>query len=168
MTRLDVIDSILGPQASAAVAPLREEKPELAAQMQDYYDAVFAPAADSEAALSTTERWLIAIRTASQTNSSAVVDWYSAEAIRSGVDAAAIEKAADASKPWAGEPRMAAMMRHVDLIVTHPVDSSRADIEALSDAGLSPAGIVALSQVVAYVSYQLRLVAAFRALGEPR
>ncbi len=36
---------------------------------------------------------------------------------------------------------------------------------ALSDAGLSPQGIAALSQVVAYVSYQLRLIATLRALG---
>jgi uncharacterized protein YciW len=63
---------------------------------------------------------------------------------------------------------MGAIMRHVDLIVTRPVDSSRADIEALANAGLSPTAIVALSQVVAYVSYQLRLIAAFRALGEPK
>jgi uncharacterized protein YciW len=166
MTRLDVIDSILGPHAAAAIAPLREQKPELATQMQDYYDAVFDPAADSAAALSTNERWLIAVRTASHTGSAAVVDWYSDAAIRSGVDDTAFALATDVSTPWSGEPRMTAMMRHVDLIVTHPVDSSRADIEALTSAGLSPTAIVALSQVVAYVSYQLRLVAAFRALGE--
>jgi uncharacterized protein YciW len=168
MTRRDVIDRILGPEAAAAVAPLREQKPELATQMQDYYDAVFDPAEDSAAALSKDERWLIAVRTASHTGSSAVVDWYSTEALESGVDASAIATANNVATPWSDEPRMGAIMRHVDLIVTRPVDSSRADIEALANAGLSPTAIVALSQVVAYVSYQLRLIAAFRALGEPK
>jgi uncharacterized protein YciW len=168
MTRTDVIDSILGPHSAAAVSLLRGEKPELAAQMQDYYNAVFEPAPDSAQALSPAERWLIAVRTASRTKSAIVVEWYSEQALRSGVDTDAIAKTADSALPWVGEPRMTAIMRHVDLIVSHPGDSSRADIDALLNAGLTPAAIVALSQVVAYVSYQLRLIAAFRALGDGR
>ena len=168
MTGPDVIDSILGPESAIAVSVLRSEKPELAAQMQDYYDAVFDPAPDSAQALSPAKRWLIAVRTASHTKSAAVVEWYSAQALRSGVDENSIAKAANVSKHWTDEPGMTAILRHVDLIVTHPVDSSRFNIEALSDAGLTPAEIVALSQVVAYVSYQLRLIAAFRALGDVR
>lgn len=167
MTDIDVIDAILGPESATAVAPLRTAKPELSAQLQDYYDAVFGAAADSARQLSPAERWLIAIRTASHTSSTSVVDWYAAQARNAGVSDASIEQAKNSSDAWKGDPRIAAIMRHVDLIVTHPVDSTRADMEALLDAGLTPGGIVALSQVVAYVSYQLRLVATLRALGAP-
>ncbi len=163
--RVDVIDSILGVEAAGAVATLRSQKPELASQLQDYYDAVFLPATDSSAALSPAERWLIAIRTASHTRSGAAVDWYSAQADTSKVEEGLIVKARNAAEPWNGDPRSNAIMRHVDLIVTHPVDSSQSDIDALADGGLSPMAIVALSQVVAYVSYQVRLVATLRALG---
>lgn len=166
MTHPDVIDVVLGPESSSAVAPLRGQKPELAAQMQDYYDALFEPAADSALAFSPAERWLVAIRTAAHTGGIALVDWYAQQARLVGLDDALIARAVDVSSPWSGDPRSVAIMRHVDLIVTRPVDSSRADIEALASAGLSPAGIVVLSQVVAYVSYQLRLIAALRALGE--
>jgi uncharacterized protein YciW len=168
MTRVDVIDALLGPETASAVAGLRGAKPELAAQMQDYYDAVFEPAPDSAEALSRSERWLIAVRTASHTGSASVVDWYRKLARQGGVPDEEISKAADVSQPWTSDSRISAIMRHVDLIVTHPVDSSRSDIEALQGAGLSPTAIVALSQVAAYVSYQLRLVAALRALGASR
>lgn len=168
MMRIDVIDTLLGPESAAAVAELRNQKPELAMQMQDYHDAVFEPALDSAEALSPSERWLIAVRTAAHTESDTVVDWYAEQARGSRVDGADIARAKDVATPWNGDQRIGAIMKHVDLIVTHPVDSSRADIEALANAGLTPAGIVALSQAVAYVSYQLRLVAALRALGEPQ
>jgi uncharacterized protein YciW len=97
-----------------------------------------------------------------------VVDWYRKQARQGGVPDEEISKAAEVSQPWTSDSRTSAIMRHVDLIVTHPVDSSRSDIEALQGAWLSPTAIVALSQVVAYVSYQLRLVAALRALGASR
>jgi uncharacterized protein YciW len=165
MTRTDVIDAVLGPETAAAVETLRAQKPELAAQLQDYYDAVFAPGEDSALALSPSERWLIVIRTASHTGSTSVVNWYVSQAAGAGTSDALIAKAQDVSVPWNGDPRTTAIMRHVDLIVTRPVGSGKSDIAALSDAGLSPQGIVALSQVVAFVSYQLRLIATLRALG---
>lgn len=166
MTRVDVVDAILSPSGAEAVVDLRNEKPELGAQMQQYYDAVFQPSADSASQLSPTERWLVAIRTAAHTNSAAVMDWYEARARATGIDDALIAKARAIEDPWNGDPRTTAIMRHVDLIVTRPVESSRTDMTVLQDAGLTPGGIVALSQVVAYVSYQLRLVATLRALGE--
>ncbi len=165
MTHVDVIDSILGQPGAGAVAALRSQKPELAVQMQDYYDAVFRPSADSAATLPHAERWLIAIRTASHTRSQSAVDWYSAQALNSGVGEELITKANNTAEAWNGDPRTTAIMRHVDLIVTHPVDSSKTDIEALANAELSSMAIVALSQVVAYVSYQVRLIATLRALG---
>jgi len=168
MTRDDVISSLLGPESAAAVSGLRSEKPELAMQMQDYFAAVFEPALDSAGSLSPSERWLIAVRTAAHTKSETAIDWYAERARRAGATDEEIAKAKKTGTAWNGDQRNTAIMRHVDLIVTRPVDSSRSGIEALNAAGLSPTGIVALSQVVAYVSYQIRLVAALRALGESR
>ncbi|MCA9859363.1 MAG: hypothetical protein KC438_06545 [Thermomicrobiales bacterium] len=162
----DVIDSILAGRRTDRIAELRSEKPLLATQMQDYYDSIFSPAADSAAEVSIGDRFLIAIRTASHTGSTAVSDWYAAAAKESGVSAEEIAWARDVGTPWHGQDRRAPMMRHVDLITSRPVDSSKDDIDALLTAGLSPAGIVIASQVVAYVSYQLRLIAALRAMGE--
>jgi uncharacterized protein YciW len=165
VTEVDVVDTILEDARTPHVGELRAVKPELAAQMQGYYDAVFLPDDTSTLALSAGERFLIALRTAAHTGSTRVEDWYRGQAESSDVSEMLIAKAGDVSQPWNGDPRTTAIMRHVDLIVTRPVDSNRADIEALADVGVSPQGIVALSQVVGYVSYQVRLVASLRALG---
>ncbi|MCC6673573.1 MAG: hypothetical protein IT339_00140 [Thermomicrobiales bacterium] len=165
MTQFDVIDTILGEDAAAAVADLRAQKPELATQMQAYYETVFDPTPESAAALSPAERFAAAIRTASHTGSTNVVSWYSNQAVRTDVPESVIAAALELDSIRSGNDRLDAILRHVDLVTARPVESRRDDIEALSEAGLSPIGIVALSQVIAYVSYQLRLVATLRALG---
>ena len=60
---------------------------------------------------------------------------------------------------------MTAILRHVDLIATTPRDATRADIAALQAAGVVPGDIVRLSQLIAFVSYQLRLIAGLRLIG---
>ena len=58
-------------------------------------------------------------------------------------------------------------MRHADLLTAVPASSGPRNLLTLETAGLTPAGIVSLSQTIAFVAYQLRLVAGLRGLGEP-
>jgi uncharacterized protein YciW len=60
---------------------------------------------------------------------------------------------------------LGAAIRHADLLTTQPSAAQSADLQALKDAGYSPAGIVSLSQTIAFVNYQLRFIAGLRALG---
>ena len=54
------------------------------------------------------------------------------------------------------------------MLVLHPRDAAAADLQALLDAGWSVEGIVTLSQLVAFVSYQVRVAAGLRVLaGHP-
>ena len=52
-------------------------------------------------------------------------------------------------------------------LTTHPHRNGRAAIGALRDAGLGDAAIVALAQLVAFLAYQLRVVAGLRAIALP-
>lgn len=165
MSQIDVIDAILGEERTEHVRELREVKPELARQMQDYYDALFRPSSDSDAAFPLPARFLVAIRTSSHTDSSRVTSWYASQATEVGVSSAEVQLAMNAGSAWPEDHPLGPAMRHVDLIVDRPLESSRGDIDALLEFGLSPQGIVVLSQVVAYVSCQVRLIAALRALG---
>jgi CMD domain protein len=64
--------------------------------------------------------------------------------------------------------RLAAAFEHVHLLVFHPRDSSPGALQALLDAGWSTTGIVTLSQIVAFLSFQIRVVAGLRSLaGHP-
>lgn len=57
-----------------------------------------------------------------------------------------------------------AMLQFATTLTTDPRHGDRAAIEALKAAGLDDAAIVALAQLVAFVSYQIRVVAGLKAL----
>ena len=62
-------------------------------------------------------------------------------------------------------PRLAAPLEHAHLLVFRPRDASPAALQALIDAGWSTSGIVTLSQLVAFLSYQIRVVTGLSALA---
>lgn len=62
--------------------------------------------------------------------------------------------------------RLAAGLAHTHLLVFRPRESSAAAIRALVDAGWSADDIVRLSQLVAFLSFQLRVAWGLRALAE--
>jgi CMD domain protein len=61
--------------------------------------------------------------------------------------------------------RMSAAMAHVHLLVFHPRDAAAPGLQRLLDAGWSNAGIVTLSQLVAFLAFQLRAAAGLRTLA---
>ena len=63
------------------------------------------------------------------------------------------------------DTRTTAILRHIDMVTTSPRDATRGDITALQQAGVPDADIVRISQVVAFVSYQVRLIAGLRLMG---
>ena len=103
---------------------------------------------------------------ASHTRSAAVADWYDALAVAQGASANEIEQVRDLTNAWSTPTKLGAALRHTDLLVTAPSAATAQDLQNLKDAGFTPAGILSLSQTIAFVSYQLRLIAALRALGE--
>ncbi|HSC63540.1 MAG TPA: CMD domain protein [Caldimonas sp.] len=72
--------------------------------------------------------------------------------------------AADAGRDAPPSPALPAMLRFSAALTTDPRSGDRAAIEALRAAGLVDPSIVALAQLVAFLSYQLRVVAGLQAL----
>jgi len=60
------------------------------------------------------------------------------------------------------------MLRFAAALTTDPRRGDRAALDALRRAGLGDAAIVALAQLVAFLSYQLRVVAGLRAMRASR
>lgn len=60
--------------------------------------------------------------------------------------------------------RLSAALDHAHLLVFHPRDASPAALQRLLDAGLSTDAIVTLSQIVAFLSFQIRVVAGLAVL----
>jgi CMD domain protein len=75
-----------------------------------------------------------------------------------------IYRVAKDRKPFIGV-KLAAALEHAHLLVFHPRDASAAAIQALLDAGWSSTATVTLSQLVAFLSFQVRSVVGLRTLG---
>ena len=58
--------------------------------------------------------------------------------------------------------RLKAVIRHTDLVTCSPKDAAAADIAALKAAGITEEDIVRLSELIAFVNYQVRVVAGLR------
>lgn len=61
-------------------------------------------------------------------------------------------------------PKLAAGLEHAHMLVFRPRDADAADLQHLLGAGWTATGIVTLSQLVAFLSFQIRVIAGLRAL----
>lgn len=75
-----------------------------------------------------------------------------------------------AALPAAEPPSAAldAMLAWSRLLTLQPRDGDRAALQTLRTAGLDDPAIVALAQLVAFLSYQTRVVAGLKAMQQPR
>jgi len=62
-------------------------------------------------------------------------------------------------------PRLATAFEHTHMLVFHPRDAAPPSLQAMLDAGWSTDDIVVLSQLVAFLSYQIRVVAGLKVLS---
>ena len=75
-----------------------------------------------------------------------------------------VHRVAEARREPLG-PRLAAAFEHVHMLVFHPRDAAAPSLQSLIDAGWTTTEIVTLSQLVAFLSFQIRVVAGLRVLA---
>lgn len=161
----DVFDHLAGVGAGSAVAALRTARPGLTRFSQTSYASLLEPGTDD--GLSRKERELVALRVALLTPDHRLARWHEARLIAATETAATVTAVSEfpAVSPEL-TPRVVAILRHTDLVTLHPTQAESSDIEALRTAGLSTREIVTLSQLIAFVAYQVRILATLRAFGE--
>jgi alkylhydroperoxidase domain protein/CMD domain protein len=184
----DLLDALLGIVPGSALAQLRAQRPEATAHTQGSYDALFTN--PSATTVSPAERFATALRVAALHAEPALVEHYqgalatmplplhqagqgqpSETSSNEGLGASEELIAAVLAGPDAPglPPRLRAILRHVNLLVIRPAAATPADLEALQQAGLSGPEIVTVSQIIAYVSFQLRVFAGLALLrGDER
>lgn len=67
------------------------------------------------------------------------------------------DPAASADDPW-----LAAILAYTDRVAAAPREAGAGDIEAMRAAGVADADMVRLSELIAFLAYQLRLVAGLK------
>lgn len=160
----DVIDQIAGIAPGSRLAELRASKPQIAQYAESSYRVLLEP--DDPAGVSLAERALIALRVAHLTPSEAAAAWYRERLRERGAEAAKIAAAEDAGERTIFTPREAAVLRHADILTREPGDATADDLAALREAGLNPRDIVTISQLIAFVSFQVRILVGLRQFAE--
>lgn len=189
----DIIDSLAGLAPNSPLARIRDRKPITRDQAQASYRALFEAAETGDVSLQ--ERFAIATFVSGLHAQPEATAFYAALLERTDPPAefttalTAEIASARATGPYGAYPkgplsredvpgpihavintqalgsRLTAALAHVHMLVFHPRDATGASLQALLDAGWSNAGIVTLSQLVAFLAFQIRAAAGLRILA---
>jgi CMD domain protein len=191
MTDPDIIDMLAGIAPGSPLALIRDRKPVTRQNAQASYKALFEPAEPRDVTIQ--ERFALAAFVAGLHAQNEATAFYTAGLRRTSPTEAFVAAIAgeidrgrtvgpygaypegpltieNVSGPiyQAAEadlgPRLSAAFTHVHMLVFHPRDASPRSLQALLDAGWSNAGIVTISQLVAFLAFQIRAAAGLRTL----
>jgi len=155
----DVIDEVLGIAPGSPLAEIRGQRPDVVRHTQGSYDALFDP--KTPGGLGAAERLAAALRIAVLCGDAALAAHYRARLAKAGADPKLVAGAEQGSAV-AGDRRWTAALFHVEQVTTRPREVLPPQIKALQEAGLTERDIVTLSQLIAFVNYQARVVAGLR------
>ncbi len=191
----DLIDDLVGIAPGDRLDALRAKRPVARRDAQATYDGLFASPADLTRA-SAVERAAIGYWVAALSRAGVVSRHYRGllasvdPAVAAAIDAelpAAVTTGPYGSYPpgplsgededglrWAAPPglvtavgsRLAAALEHAHLLTFRPREASADALQALLDVGWTTDGLVTVSQLVAFIHFQLRVVVGLTALEE--
>ncbi len=155
----DVIAEIVGIDPGSALAQVVAGRADIMALTQQTHDGALMP--ENPGGLSHAERAAFACRIAKINDDKDFETHF--EAMMEKVGASdATARIADIWFDGGSDARLKALIRHVDLVAHAPKDATRRDIELLREAGIAEPDIVRLAELVAFVSYQIRVAAGLR------
>ena len=191
----DVIDLLAGIAPGDWLDQFRRSRPQTREQAQKSHDALFAPAAPVTGQVSAAERHAVAAFVALLHQQMAVADFHLhaldalaptwAQAVRHAAAVGTVQgpyghfpegpltvedreglelHLSDTLRTVLGG-RLHAALRHAHFLVFHPRDAQPQRLRALEAAGWSADDIVVLSQLVAFLSFQIRVVAGLGVLS---
>jgi CMD domain protein len=159
----DVMDELAGLTADAPLAQLRRQRPEVVRHLQRSDEAIFTPGNDG--GLSAAERAAAGLRVAHLLRDARLEAHYRAR-LRQHDPVGHLAASVVPEPTSIADPRWRAILCHVDRLTAEPDSARREHIDGLFAFGLSPRAVIALSQLVAYVNFQARLLAGLRILGD--
>lgn len=136
----DVIDELAGIAPGSTLDGLRALRPDVRTAIQGSEDAIFL----AESGLTTGERHAVALHVAELNAETALAAHHRPKA--------------------ASSDRLPVLLAHAEMITKQPDQATPEAIQALMAAGLAPRDVVMLSQLIAHVNFEARLLAGLRLL----
>jgi|GEM_PF-58018 len=160
----DVVDQVAGLNDGSATHALRHAREKVATATQGSYDALFGPALPGRLTLG--ERLLVALYACRLTPAPELAEHYRARLADTPVDANALQAVEHGDVDTLADPRLRAILTFTRTLIERPIEGDRDALLRLPAGGLATADVVTLAQLIAFLSYQTRLVAGLRALRE--
>lgn len=136
----DLLETIIGVAPGSALSQLRSQRPDIVRHTQGSHDVLLSPA--NPGGLSLVERALVAARVAELSGHVGLAGHYRSLLVERG-------------DPPPGN-RQDTILQHVARVTNAPATALPGHIDTLRAVGLDARDIVALTQIVAFVSYQVR------------
>ena len=163
MNPTSIIERIVAAPAGSDLEAAMQARGEILRLSQASHDAVVTP--KDPGGFTHMERAALAERMARHNESLPLAAHY--RALLDGAAATDVLTAVASNGPTpALDTRFAAVVRFTDLVTLRPRDAQRADIDSLKEAGVTEPDIVRLTELIAFVNYQVRVIAGFKLAGE--
>ncbi|SFP84231.1 CMD domain-containing protein [Variovorax sp. 770b2] len=159
---IDVVDDAVPLAPNQPTWALRQRRDKVVAATQSSHDAMFSHAVQG---LSRTDRLLVALHACRVSKAPNLAAHYREELAAENVDTAVADAVERGDIVSLADARLRAMLDFAGKLIARPIEGDRAAIQALAAHGLSTPALVALSQLVAFLSYQVRVVAGLKALA---
>lgn len=158
---MNIIETLVSATPRSALADAMERRAEILRLSQAAHDAVLLPR--DPGGLPHGLRAALAARMARHNGNEALAAHYDSLVDRAGEADIIILATPGTIVP---DPRTAEIVRHADMLTVAPREATRANIEALHEVGIVDADIVRLSELAAFVNYQVRVIAGLLLIGE--
>ncbi len=158
---MTLIETLAAVKPGSALAEAMEKRAEILRLSEAAHDAVLIPR--DPGGLSHALRAALAARMARHNCNEVLAGHYDGLVERTGGDAATALLAQPGTN--VDDTRTAEIVRHADRLTVAPREATRGNIEALRSAGVSDPDIVRLSELAAFVNYQIRVIAGLKLIG---
>ena len=159
---VDVIDHAVPLAASQTTHAVRHQRTKVVAATQASYEGMFTPEVEG---ISVVERLLTAFHACRLSKSASLSAHYRERLVAEKADPALIDAVGAGRTTALGDARIETILGFTTKLIERPIEGDRDAVQALVRAGLSTPAIVALAQLVAFLSYQVRVVAGLQAMA---
>jgi len=160
-TEHDTIDRLVDLKPGMSTYAVRHQREKVVHATQGSEDGLFDP---NLPGLTVIERLLSAFLACKLTPASELANEYQSRLEINGADAKTVSLVAQAELSQITDSRLKAVLTFTHTLITDPIRADKQALLALKDAGLSTPEVVTLSQLIAFVSYQVRLAAGMKAM----
>ena len=157
----DTIDRLVGLNPTLNTYSVRHQREKVVAATQKSEDGLFDPALPG---LTLAERLLVALLACALTPSPLCAAEYHQRLVDLKVEKSLIDHISNGAIEQIIDARLHAILTFTHTLITDPVKADKAALQALPRAGLSTPEVVTLAQLIAFVSYQVRVVAGLQAI----